>query len=93
MKTNRTSGESETPAVAVRQRADEAKTLEANLTGLPVVTDVKAREPSTLVLVLTSYPYPQCRQAYQAAGADCPYDKAKDIQSMNDVLVELAKNQ
>jgi DNA-binding NarL/FixJ family response regulator len=59
---------------------------------LPVLTDIKSRKPSPVVIVLTSYPYPQYRQTYLAAGADYFFDKIKDIQRLTDVMVELANN-
>jgi DNA-binding NarL/FixJ family response regulator len=59
--------------------------------GMPVLKDIKARTSGAVVIVLTSYPYPEYRQAYLGAGANHFFDKTKDIQQMTDVLVALAK--
>ena len=58
--------------------------------GLPVLQDIKARTPDRVAIILTSFPFPQYREAYLAAGADYFFDKTKDIQQMTDTLVELA---
>jgi DNA-binding NarL/FixJ family response regulator len=58
--------------------------------GLPILKDLKARTPSRSAIILTSFPYPQYREAYLAAGADYFFDKTQDIQKLADVLVELA---
>ena len=58
--------------------------------GLPVLQDIKARTPDRVAIILTSFPFPQYREAYLAAGADYFFDKTKDIQQMTDKLVELA---
>ena len=38
--------------------------------GLSVLQDLKARTPDRVVIILTSFPFPQYRQACLAAGAD-----------------------
>ena len=58
--------------------------------GLPVLQDLKACTPDRVAIILTSFPFPQYRQACLAAGADYFFDKTKDIQQMTDTLVELA---
>jgi DNA-binding NarL/FixJ family response regulator len=58
--------------------------------GLPVLMDLKARSPSRIAIILTSFPFQQYRQTYLAAGADFFFDKTKDIPQMIDKLVELA---
>lgn len=58
--------------------------------GLPVLEDIKARNPEQIVIVLTSFPYPQYIEVYKAAGADYFYDKANDIPKLVEVLVDLA---
>jgi DNA-binding NarL/FixJ family response regulator len=58
--------------------------------GLPVLKDLKARTPGRVAIILTSFPFPQYREAYLAAGADYFFDKTKDIPQMTDKLIELA---
>ena len=58
--------------------------------GLPVLKDLKARTPGRIAIILTSFPFPQHRETYLAAGADYFFDKTKDIQQMTDKLLELA---
>ncbi len=58
--------------------------------GLPVLKDLKARAPDRIAIILTSFPFPQYRDTYLAAGADYFFDKTKDIPQMTDTLVELA---
>ena len=58
--------------------------------GLPVLKDSKAQTPGRIAIILTSFPFPQYREAYLAAGADYFFDKTKDIPQMTDMLVELA---
>ncbi len=88
------SGDAEEAILAIRRLNPDVVILDIRMPGgggLPVLTDIKSRKPSPVVIVLTSYPYPQYRQAYLAAGADYFFDKIKDIQQMSDVLVELAQ--
>jgi two-component system response regulator DevR len=47
--------------------------------------DLKARTPDRIAIILTSFPFPQYRQAYLAAGADYFFDKTKDIQQMTEI--------
>ncbi len=58
--------------------------------GLPVLRDSKARTPGRIAIILTSFPFPQYRQVYLAAGADYFFDKTQDIQKMTNVLAGLA---
>ncbi len=89
------SGDAEEAISAIRRLNPDVVVLDIRMPGgggLPVLTDIKSRKPSPVIIVLTSsYPYPQYRQAYLAAGADYFFDKIKDIQKMTDVLVELAQ--
>jgi DNA-binding NarL/FixJ family response regulator len=58
--------------------------------GLPVLKDSKAQTPGRIAIILTSFPFPQYREVYLAAGADYFFDKTQDIQKMTDVLAGLA---
>lgn len=59
--------------------------------GMPVLAESKTTAPERVVLVLTSYPFPEFRDAYLAAGADHFFDKTQDMEAMTDVLVNLAR--
>ncbi len=87
------SGDAEEAMQAIRRLNPDVVILDIRMPGgggLPVLTDIKSRKPSPVVIVLTSYPQPQYRQAYLGAGADYFFDKIKDIQKLTDVMVELA---
>jgi len=89
------SGDAEEAMQAIRRLNPDVVILDIRMPGgggLPVLRDVKSRKLSPVVIVLTSYPYPQYRQTYLAAGADYFFDKIKDIQRLTDVMVELANN-
>jgi len=58
--------------------------------GLPVLQDLKARSPERIAIILTSFPFPQYRETYLAAGADYFFDKTRDIPQMTGTLLELA---
>jgi DNA-binding NarL/FixJ family response regulator len=58
--------------------------------GLAVLQDIKANNPERIAIILTSFPFPQYRQAYLAAGADYFFDKTKDIPQMIETLIGLA---
>jgi CheY-like chemotaxis protein len=79
---------------AIRRLSPDVAILDIRMPGgggMPVLKDIKTREHSQVVIVLTSYPYPQYRQTFMAAGADYFFDKTRDIQRLCDVLVELAQ--
>jgi len=59
--------------------------------GMPVLKDIKVTSPDRVVIVFTSHPYPQYRQAYLTAGADYFFDKTREIQKMTGVLAGLAR--
>jgi two-component system, NarL family, invasion response regulator UvrY len=59
--------------------------------GLPVLKDLKANHPKRTAMILTSFPFPEYREAYLAAGADYFFDKIRDIPSMTETLNKLAK--
>jgi two-component system response regulator DevR len=60
--------------------------------GLPVLKDLKTRNPDRIAIVLTSFPFPQHRETYLAAGANYFFDKTNDIPQMIETLVGLASN-
>jgi DNA-binding NarL/FixJ family response regulator len=88
------SGDAEEAMQAIQRLDPDVAILDIPMPGgggLPVLTDIKAREPSQVVIILTAYPVPQYREKFLAAGADYFFDKTRDIPRMRDVLVELAQ--
>ncbi len=58
--------------------------------GLPVLQDLKEQNPDRIAIILTSFPYPQYRETYLAAGADFIFDKTKDIPILINLVFDLA---
>jgi DNA-binding NarL/FixJ family response regulator len=87
------SGDAEQAIAEIRRLDPQVVIIDIRMPGgggLPVLKDLKARTPSRIAIILTSFPFPQYRETYLAAGADYFFDKTKDIQQMTDKLVELA---
>jgi len=87
------SGDAEQAIQEIRRLEPDVVILDIRMPGgggLPVLIDVKARDPSRIVIVFTSFPLPPYRQKFSAAGADYFFDKVQDIQQVTDLLVELA---
>jgi two-component system, NarL family, invasion response regulator UvrY len=59
--------------------------------GLPVLQDIRANKPERITMILTSFPLPEYREAYLAAGADYFFDKIRDIPNMTETLAKLAR--
>jgi DNA-binding NarL/FixJ family response regulator len=57
--------------------------------GMAVLKDLKTRTPNRIAIILTSYAYPEYRDAYLGVGADYFFDKTQDIHKLVSVLVEL----
>jgi DNA-binding NarL/FixJ family response regulator len=86
------SGNAEQAILEIRRLNPEVVILDIRMPGgggLPVLKDIKAREPVRTAIVLTSFPFPQYRETYLAAGTDYFFDKTRDIQKLLDVLKEL----
>ncbi len=87
------SGNAEQAIIEIRRLDPQVVIIDIRMPGgggLPVLKDLKARTPGRIAIILTSFPFPQYRETYLAAGADYFFDKTKDIQQMTDKLVELA---
>ena len=54
--------------------------------GIDVLRTVKLESPSTVVIMLTNYPYPQFRRACASLGADYFFDKATEFEKIVDVV-------
>ena len=54
--------------------------------GMAIMKELAARKNPPIVIVYTSFAYPQYRQAYLEAGADYFFDKAEDTDALLQVL-------
>jgi len=60
-----------------------------DLSGIEVLKDIRAKKLSTLVIMLTNYPYPQYRKKCEELGADYFFDKVTEIDKIYDTLKQL----
>ena len=58
--------------------------------GIKVLERIKKEQPSSAVIMLTNYPYPQYREKCRQLGADYFFDKVTEIGSFVKVLKMLA---
>ena len=80
---------------AIRQMVPDAVILDIRLpgrSGVEVLRDLKKEEPSPIVIILTSYPYPQYRKECTEAGADFFLNKSTEFNKIAEVLKGLAMN-
>jgi len=63
-----------------------------DLSGIDVLVDIRAKNLSTRVIMLTNYPYPQYRKKCEELGADYFFDKVTEIEEIPILIEELAKN-
>ena len=63
-----------------------------DLSGIDVLVDIRAKNLSTRVIMLTNYPYPQYRKKCEELGADYFFDKVTEIEEIPVLIEELAKN-
>ena len=57
--------------------------------GIQVLEAAKARNPAPLVIVLTSFPYPQYYQKAIELGADYFFDKTIEFEKVTEVILAL----
>jgi DNA-binding NarL/FixJ family response regulator len=57
--------------------------------GMDVLKRIKKEIPSTVVIMLTNYPYQQYREKCQALGADYFFDKVTEIEKVYDTFKRL----
>ena len=61
------------------------------LNGFGTLKEIKARDPSRTVIVMTNYGYPQYRQRCLEDGADFFLDKSTDFPMLRQILADLAR--
>ncbi len=57
--------------------------------GIDALSEIKQRDPSTVVVILTNYPDDQYRRLCEAAGADFFLDKSTEFERMPEVIRQL----
>ena len=80
---------------AIRAMVPDAVILDIRLpgrSGVEVLRDLKKEEPSPIVIILTSYPYPQYRKECTEAGADFFLNKSTEFNKIAEVLKGLTIN-
>ena len=60
--------------------------------GIDVLKFVKKERPSTVVIILTNYPYPPYRQEYMDEGADFFFNKSTEFGRIVDVCKQLVQD-
>jgi len=76
---------------AIRKLKPDAVILDIQMSGgngIKVLEKIKEEMPSTKVIMLTNYPYPQYRKKCMDAGADYFFDKSTEFEK----VIEVVKN-
>ena len=60
--------------------------------GIDVLEQIRAEIPSSIIIMLTNYSYPEYREKCRALGADYFFDKVIEIQKVTDTFIKLFKN-
>jgi DNA-binding NarL/FixJ family response regulator len=60
--------------------------------GIDVLAQIRKGIPSSIIIMLTNYSYPEYRKKCQALGADYFFDKVTEIQKVNDTLKQLFRD-
>jgi DNA-binding NarL/FixJ family response regulator len=60
--------------------------------GIDVLEQIRAEIPSSIIIMLTNYSYPEYREKCRALGADYFFDKVIEIQKVNDIFKQLFKD-
>ena len=63
------------------------------INGIELLKKIKTAQPSTIVIMLTDYPYRQYRQQSLQAGADYFFHKATEFKKVIDLLKRLYSQQ
>lgn len=59
------------------------------LSGIDVLKDIRAKNLSSRVIMLTNYPYPQYRKICEELGADYFIDKVTEIEKVTEAIEQL----
>jgi len=60
--------------------------------GIDVLRDIKKSAPTTKIIILTNYPYPQYRKKCMEEGADFFFDKSTEFEKVTEVIEQLLQD-
>ena len=60
--------------------------------GIDVLKSIKKSEPTTMVIMLTNYPYAQYRKKCMDEGADYFFDKSSEFERVAEIIRKLAED-
>jgi DNA-binding NarL/FixJ family response regulator len=60
-------------------------------TSYAVLREIKQTHPACVVIVLTNFAIPECRESCRALGANFFFDKAKEFEQVPEVLGEMRR--
>jgi DNA-binding NarL/FixJ family response regulator len=66
--------------------------LNNSKSGIDVLEQIRSEIPSSIIIMLTNYSYPEYREKCQALGADYFFDKVIEIQKVTDTFIKLFKD-
>lgn len=61
--------------------------------GIKILEKLKAKSPSTKILMFTNYPYPQYKNKCLELGADYFFDKSNDFTTITEVIGEITQGE
>jgi DNA-binding NarL/FixJ family response regulator len=86
----------------VREAIDSIQELKPDLvtldiimpggSGIDVLRHIKKEQPSTVVIILTNFPYPPYRQEYMDEGADFFFNKSTEFGKVIDICKRLVQD-
>ena len=85
-------GDPKEAMTSIRKLGPDAVILDIRLpgvSGIDVLRSIKREELAPLVIMLTSYPYPQYRKECEAAGADYFLNKSTEFTRIGEILKQL----
>ena len=83
------SGDPKEAMISIRKLGPDAVILDIRLpgvSGIDILRSIKREELAPLVIMLTSYPYPQYRKECEAAGADYFLNKSTEFDRIGEIL-------
>ena len=60
--------------------------------GIDVLRDIKKSAPTTKIIILTNYPYPQYRKRCMEEGAEFFFDKSTEFEKVPEVIRKLLQD-
>jgi DNA-binding NarL/FixJ family response regulator len=85
-------GDPQEAKASIRKLAPDAVILDIRLpggSGIEVLRSIKREKLAPLVIMLTSYPYPQYRKECEDAGADYFLNKSTEFDRIGEILKQL----